>query len=746
MLSLAQIIFFILAIVINLLLGLIVIRQASNKNANQLFLAFILSVLTWLIFNFLTDVYTSNSLLFSRLTYFGSTLISIFLVYFSYYFPRRDTPIGNLRHITILVPAISILLISVFTNLVVQGVKSESWGIDIVPGDLNILYPVFFFVYSLWSINILRKKLIISSGRERSQILYVIIGLILSLVAGFFTNSLSFFIIGDYRLAKYGPHVTLFLAFAISYAIVAHRLFDIRVIIKRTVVFTGVSAFVLGLYSSIVFLISGIFGSTNPFAGENLLPSVIGALAVAFGFNPVYKWLTDVTDRWLFRGEYKQEDVLHKLADTLANVIDLEEAIRGMMQVVVGEMRLEKAAVFMLHTVHADNPSKQNKHEHELKSVVKVGDFNPNTLRLSPRDDLIEYFEYRGISNIHPVITEEASRLVDDIPNGAHKKVTSGFINRLEQAGAAIAMPLVIKRQEAVLTKPGEPTKTEDVDTLIGVLLLGAKKSGDVYSDKDLKLLQIVASETAAAVEKSRFFEEDRLKSEFVSIASHELLTPTTSMKGFLSMVLDEGIGKVDDQAREQLEKVYSESKRLANLVKDLLNVSRIERNKIIVEPTKADIVELAQQAVNSLELKAKEQKLGLKFIKPKKKIMSVSTDPEKAVEIMINLIGNSLKYTKKGGVEIEIKPNDENIFVNVTDTGIGISRKDLSHLFTKFYRASNVDETQASGTGLGLYVSKHVAELMGGTITVQSELGKGSTFTFVLPVFSGKSKKTNLK
>jgi signal transduction histidine kinase len=565
-------------------------------------------------------------------------------------------------------------------------------------------------------------------GVERSQILYLLIGYSIATNLAFVTNLVMPWI-GFFFLNWLGQFFTTIMVAFTAYAIIAHRLFDIRVIIKRTVIFAGLSAFTLSAYAAVVFVLSGLFGGQagNAFALKSIIPNFAAALVIAFTFDPLRRWLTESTDRWLFKGEYKQEDVLKNLALTLANVIDIDEAIKGMIQVVVDQMRLHKAAVFMLHPNGKD-------HEHEMRGVAKVGLFDDAQLKIAPQDVLIEYFEAMGIDHADLVVIEELKRMAQSESGNKHRE---SFIKRSELLGASVMMPLIISRQEAVPTAPGTPTQTKEVKNLIGILALGAKKSGDTFSDQDLKMLQIVANETAAAIEKGRFFEEDRLKTEFVSIASHELLTPTTSMKGYLSMILDEGIGKVDPTARGYLEKVYSETNRLAVLVKDLLNVSRIDRGKIVVELKTQDVLPLVQHAVETQELKAKEQKLALKLELPKKALPMVSVDSDKLLEVFINVIGNGLKYTKKGSVTVSFNATPTQVMVSVVDTGIGIGPKDMSHLFGKFFRASNSDETGQTGTGLGLYVSKYMTELMGGTIAVDSVVGKGTTFTIILPVAS---------
>ncbi|MBI4175266.1 hypothetical protein HY523_01470 [Candidatus Berkelbacteria bacterium] len=515
----------------------------------------------------------------------------------------------------------------------------------------------------------------------------------------------------------------------------AHRLFDIRVIIKRTVVFAGLSVFVLGTYALIVFVTASLVGgqqSGDPLDARTMIPNLVAALSIALGFDPIRRSLTIRTDKWLFKGEYTPDAVLKELADTLANAIDLEEAVKAMINLITKAMRLEKAAGFIIQAAEEEG-------EFELKQAVAVGYRTINTFQLAPKDDLTQYFVKTKVSKQRPglVVIEELMRQIDDgTISHERAELTANFIIRIKQLDGAVALPLFITRQQPVPTPPGTPTRFRDVDVFVGVLIFGAKKSGDAFTDQDLRLLDIVASQTAAAIEKARLFEEDQLKTEFVAVASHELLTPTAAMGGYLSMILDEGMGKIDKQARGYLETVYAESKRLASLVKDLLNVSRIERGKIVVTVEPVDLTAAIQQVVTSLVFKAKERRMHLTFAEPKTRLPQVTADPEKLTEILMNLIGNALKYTPEGGhVAITTEERNGSIITHIKDDGIGMKPEDIQHLFSKFFRASNADQTGQGGTGLGLYITKHMIELMGGTISVESVLGKGTTFSFSLPV-----------
>ncbi len=734
MVSISQTLGLCLIALANFFLGYVVYKRQPANILNRVFLTFTLSVVFWLVANFLADADKTHAVLWINLTYLGSTLISIFLIYFSIIFPKIPTRISPFLHLSILGVSGVVIWLVIFSKLVVLGLIFRSWGTDIEPGVLYVIYPLYFLTFSIISLVNLWRKYRSSLGIEKTQIFYVFLGLLLSVTTGFFTNSLSYYFIGDYRLAKYGPYSTIFVVAFMAYAIVAHRLFDIRVIIKRTVIFAGLSGFVLGTYALIIFLSAALLGGQGgqAFEAKTLIPNFVSAVGIAIGFEPLRRWLTRTTDQWLFKGEYVAQDVLRELSETLANVLDLSEAVEEMMQIITKAMRLTKSAAFLLQ------PG-ENKDDLELKQVVTVGMRSDQGMQLAPKDSLIEYYRSSQISHdgLKPVVVEELQRqLADHALSAGRKKLTEDFVARLSKIGGAVSLPLFIKRQQPIPTPPGSPPRMHEVDTFIGILVLGEKKSGDAFSDQDLNLLQIVASQTAGAVEKSRLFEEDQLKSEFVAVASHELLTPTAAMEGYLSMILDEGMGKVDKQARTYLTTVYTEAKRLAGLVKDLLNVSRIERGKIVVNSHPMDIMEAIHQVENSLVFKAKERKMHLEVAEPKPKLPNVMADNEKITEVLVNLVGNSIKYTPEGGhIWISTELRGTQVIVHVKDDGIGMKPEDAQHLFSKFFRASNSDQTGQTGTGLGLYITKNIIELMGGTIGCESALSKGSTFTFSLPV-----------
>ncbi len=237
----------------------------------------------------------------------------------------------------------------------------------------------------------------------------------------------------------------------------------------------------------------------------------------------------------------------------------------------------------------------------------------------------------------------------------------------------------------------------------------------------------------ALEVSNKRLVELDKMKDEFVSVASHELRTPMTAINGYVWMLLNGKGGELQEKQRYYLQRVSQSTSRLINLVNDMLTISRIEGGRTKIENKNFDLVDLIKAVVEELQIKADEK--GIKLSVESEDKINVFADIDKVHEILINLIGNALKFTEKGTVTTTVLDRGEFVSVAVRDTGKGIAQEDMPKLFTKFGRLDNSYATVAetTGTGLGLFICKKYLEAMGGTIGVTSTIGKGSSFTFTL-------------
>ena len=235
-----------------------------------------------------------------------------------------------------------------------------------------------------------------------------------------------------------------------------------------------------------------------------------------------------------------------------------------------------------------------------------------------------------------------------------------------------------------------------------------------------------------------RLKELDQAKSDFISIASHQLRTPLTSVKGFISLILEGSYGDVTGEIRTALNKVYLSNERLIHLVEDLLNISRIESGKLQFRVEVCDIGAVVREVVDMFQLRAQEKEMRVVLSLPKDGLPSIMTDEQKVREILSNIIDNAIKYSEAGTVKVSMVHKDNRVRISVKDKGVGIDPADIPFLFQKFSRGKDIGRLHANGAGLGLYVGKNLIEALNGSISVESEgPGKGATFTIDLPVTS---------
>ncbi|MFQ3587994.1 MAG: ATP-binding protein [Fimbriimonadaceae bacterium] len=232
----------------------------------------------------------------------------------------------------------------------------------------------------------------------------------------------------------------------------------------------------------------------------------------------------------------------------------------------------------------------------------------------------------------------------------------------------------------------------------------------------------------------------ERIRSDFVSNVSHELRTPMASIRAMAETLVTEPRGPAERRQR-YLERIISEVDRLSALSNDLLILSAAESNP--VRKHTCDLAEIVRTVVQQLETKAREKGLKLEYRGPKNFLIEANTS--QLTQVAINLIDNAINYTNDGGVDVSVEKDGKSAIVRVADTGIGIASEHVSRIFERFYRVDKARSRSSGGTGLGLSIVKNIVEAHGGRVSLESALGKGSTFTVVLPVgdVSGPSESS---
>jgi signal transduction histidine kinase len=301
--------------------------------------------------------------------------------------------------------------------------------------------------------------------------------------------------------------------------------------------------------------------------------------------------------------------------------------------------------------------------------------------------------------------------------------------------------------------------KLEARQDLVGVIVTGFFHPTSHLEEFDTMLLDQLGEAVGVAVDNKMLFEEnqqivgqlkkantrlmelDKTKDEFISMASHQLRTPLTTVKGYLSMVLEGDVGPVSKNERDMIQRAFDGAERMVFLIADLLNVSRLQSGKFIIENKPTDLVKLVAAEVEQLQEAAKNHDLKLSFHKPAN-FPKLNLDENKILQVIMNFLDNAIYYTPKGGsIDVALQATDKEVSYTVTDTGLGVPKAEQHKLFSKFYRAGNARKMRPDGTGLGLFMAKKVIAAQGGAIIFKSEEGKGSIFGFSFPKHAVETK-----
>lgn len=288
----------------------------------------------------------------------------------------------------------------------------------------------------------------------------------------------------------------------------------------------------------------------------------------------------------------------------------------------------------------------------------------------------------------------------------------------------------------------------------LGVLILTASRDLNNLSQYEREAISGIIGLVSLAIYKSKIYEDlqkttedlteandrlaqlDKAKSEFLSIASHQLYTPLTAIKGYLSMIEEGDYGKVAVKQQPIMDILYQSSERLIELIKNLLDVSRIESGRLDLSLQSVDLEKMATELVTELSPNALKKNLKVTFIKEKEALPHVVADSQRIRQVVLNVVDNAIKYTNSGEVNVRLVQDGDSLVFSVQDTGKGVTAEDIGRLFVKFTRVGGAEKYHTDGSGLGLYVARKIVREHHGDIWVESPgLGKGSTFSVRLPI-----------
>ena len=695
-------------------MGLFVLIKSPTDRTNRYFFFFVLGTIGWLITNYFSNASSlsyAQVLLINKAVFIFPVFCAYFVLMFSLYFTGLYRTIAPYLKYAIGAFAL-VILGATTTGLIVSGVTSSPDGlVSINFGVLSPLYALYLVLYFGLILPIFIFSMKKTQGRAtRARYQYVVAGILFTFTFVLIANLIVPLVFHNYTFVEFGPYATIFLISAISYAIVKHRLFAIRALVARSVAYSLLTLILATLYGTVFFLASIII---FPSQGSSVSQSVVAtglAILLAFTFQPIRKFSDQLTDKFFFHDRYDSQEVLNNFSKILVTELDLDKILHRSLKSLAGDLHIQYAqlAVFDNERIY------RIEHEGKLPERLMVG---PEMRKL------------------------DRTLLVSDELDSTNR-------NKLLMNDHGIRVSLMLRTREQ----------------FVGYLLLGDKLSGEIYSRQDIELLEIVVKQLAVAILNAKAYIEiqefnqtlqarvdyatsrirvanrhlkelDKAKDEFISMASHQLRTPLTTIKGYLSMILDGDAGEITPTQREFVDFAFGASERMVNLISDLLNVSRLSAGRFLIQTKPTDIVAMIQDEVRQLMSHATAKNIQLVFTPPTKPIPPVELDENKTRQVVMNFIDNAIYYTQQGSVTLTLEQVGESVRLEVKDTGIGVPEKAHKKLFSKFFRAENAMAVRPDGTGLGLYLARRVISDQGGTIIFNSVEGKGSTFGFELPL-----------
>lgn len=709
MLPIVNLLFVLIALLGNFVIGLFTYHKNPKSHTNQLFFSFAVVIGLYLYTNYLSIYQSSDSGTFFWIKIVMSIAILINTVFFLFIhtFPQNKVTLKK-SYLWGIFVFTGVTLAAIWLNLIFSGVKPGTN--EPIPSIGMPLFLAHTFLLVGGGVIALFRKYRKQSGKEKVQLKLLLLGTILMFGAILITNLFLVVFLNNSTLVGFLPLYTLVFFGFISYAIVKHRFLDIGILVARAVAYSLVILLIATIYSLFILLVGKFYLGLNLTIPQQLILIFITVL-ISISFQRVQRVLERITDKLLYRDKYNADELLSTLSKIMASTLRLEDLTHGVLEELLREVRITQAAFVLLE--------KDSITDVKSEGFLKAPTLDEEEIKL---------------------LSKSRSMLIfDEMEESVEKKI-------LRSLDISVVVHL----------------RTEG--TQVGLLLVGAKQSGDIYSSQDLKVLEILAPEIAVAIQNAKAYEEirrfnitlqdevnkatkdlqlanvklqelDKLKDEFVSLASHELRTPMTAIKGSLSTILDGYAGTISADAKDFLTAAYNENDRLIRLVNNLLNISRIEAGRFNFTVIKVDMNKLIDEVVHNLETYANEKSLYLKYEKTEKEAM-VFADEDKVKEVLINLIGNALKFTHHGGVSIKAVKDASMLKISVNDTGSGIAKEDQDLLFKKFSQVPGKNYArQTGGTGLGLYISKQIVEGLKGSVWLESTLEKGSSFFFTLPL-----------
>lgn len=443
----------------------------------------------------------------------------------------------------------------------------------------------------------------------------------------------------------------------------------------------------------------------NPFSGA--ISFIKGNLSIVYSlFLIIFIPAAFLINNYITNSSY--EDAINQITQRKAVLI--ENIINSLLQSQTEDVSVLQSAIERVM---------KNNNEIISLSILKSQNESGGFLVIASNDkNLIGQRQDESIQNILAWSQPEGIAYLDKNQNGRFWSVTKSFLDNSDKKIGLIKMDFSIKNTDELIHRIIYSSFWILIVTILLVVLLVANQA---------RLL-------GYALTVTKLKEIDKMKDMFISMASHELRSPLSAIKGYISMLQEKKNLKLDEESKNYIKNISLSSERLDELVADILEVSRIEGNRLPIEFSVFNPHPVILRSIEEMRSQAVKKGLTLNY-KPLEKPIKIKSDPDRLKQILINLISNAIKFTEKGSIDVITAVKLDKFLITVADTGIGISSEDQQKLFQKFFRIRTKHTQDIIGTGLGLWISSEIVKRMQGKITVESIEGVGSHFTVCLPV-----------
>ncbi len=689
-----------------------VLKSSYKKIINQVFAIMVLFIILWVNLSYLGSNAPNSDLstLYYRLNE-GVVCLFIFIFYYFFTFLLLGIKGQKVTKYAVLVGSLLFAVLSVFTSLIISSTQITAGSSDITFGLLNdflniyavsVALILFYYAVSHYS-KILEKDKPMVKLFFAGTTIFIVSNIIFSAIVPLVTGITRFQHLGDFSFI-------FFLGFT-AYAIIRHRLFDVKLTIVRSVTYVLVLGALVLFYMAFAVVLSLVFNNESS-NGWGIVGNVTVSILLAFLIQPLRRFVDKVTDKIFYKDRYHTDDFYTRLNDALTINTNLRDILTRASHEIANTLKSEQA-FFFINTNDGHYITVGTKHHTQL-----------------PQADALKISElcggdYRAVA---------ASNLEPD--------------NLLQQLMLSHKIEIILPLVQS--------------NKIVGYLCLGNNMSSG-YSDRDMKILNMVSDEMVIAIQNALALQEilelnltlqdkvakatkelrakntqlrqlDKTKDEFVSVAAHELRTPMTVFRGFISILSTKQLGNINKKQKALLDKMSLNTKNLLDLVNNMLDLSKLEAGKLTIELSDNFLGDMVNRAIDRVSLLYEAKGLALNYTNVS---VRVKTDPDKFERVLLNLLSNAYKFTPTGSVTISCKINEKDrmVLIGVTDTGIGMPADSISKLFKKFSQVDNYLQKTSDGTGLGLAICKQMVEKMGGKIWVESTVGVGSNFYFTMPM-----------